>query len=133
MNLYLTGAISHGDPAQVWWNLGALDEAAEDLTKRGHEIENPADLARREPGLSWCEYMKRGVASLLVAEGHAILPSWTRSQGSVIEVLLSRVLGIRQFNAPDMKPVEISLALILHRAVAVFVYGRTAGGMGGGA
>lgn len=106
--LYLAGPMT-GVPDS---NYPAFFEAAERLRCAGFTVLNPADAERLNPtpGIpqSWEWYMRHGLRTLLEADGIALLPGWTESRGTKLEVTVGEALGMR------MWAVEMWLADAVH-------------------
>jgi len=74
------------------FNRSAFNDAEKKLRAAGYEVLNPA---RQPDGLDRREYMRRGVADVLEADGIATLWDWVNSKGAFAEVALAEAVGVK--------------------------------------
>lgn len=72
------------------FNRPAFDAAQRDLEAAGHRVLNPA---RQPLGLTWAEYMRRGLRDVLDVDAVVVLPGWEISRGARLEVEVAERLG----------------------------------------
>lgn len=82
--LYLSGPISHSDPAQVERNKQAFRDAAIALRAHGLTVVSPVELCP-EVGMPWEWYMKRCLAAMMTCDRLVMLPGWRESLGARLE------------------------------------------------
>lgn len=100
MKIYISGPMT-GLPD---FNYPAFHAEAARLRALGYHVENPAE---NPPQSSWAAYMKQACAQMLTCDAIAVLPNWSLSKGSRIEVQLAFQCGVAFFRAADIKwPVD---------------------------
>jgi len=87
--IYLCGPMS-GLPE---YNYPVFHQAAADLAKKGYIVVSPA-RGKPDSTLGWADYLKIGLADVLLAQAVALLPGWECSQGATLEVYVAQALGI---------------------------------------
>jgi len=89
--LYLAGPMT-GHPEN---NYPAFHAAAGRLRRAGFQVVNPAE-ADLEPltGLSWGDWMRKGITQLLTTDGVAILPGAGGSRGAALECKIAHELAM---------------------------------------
>lgn len=101
MKVYLAGPMS-GVPD---FNFPAFMDAAKQLRAEGHEVFNPAeedlrvwgDLETVRKKANYRDCLRLDLNWILDhAEVIALLPGWEASRGANIELLLARVLGLKE-------------------------------------
>jgi len=89
MKLYLCGPMT----GMKDFNRPAFEAAEKALVGHGYEVHSPA----REPdGLTWNEYMKRGITAMLACDALAVLDGGVqRSSGAALEVAIADRVGMK--------------------------------------
>lgn len=94
MRIYLSGPISLGgalDLQGVQARIDVFTREAERLRDLGHEVENPCEV-REQP--SWEAYMRIHLPTVCSVDLVALLPDWSASRGSVLEVFVANQVGV---------------------------------------
>lgn len=87
--VYISGPIS-GMPDG---NVEAFMAAEAMLTKKGWCVINPHTLYHPENS-SWCDFMRRDIAALLIANEVYALQGWRDSRGARLEVQIAKELDM---------------------------------------
>ena len=99
MRLYCAGPMSANSfgieftPRGWDYNYPAFAAMSDQLDAAGYLVESPA-AGDDVPGWGWVDYMRRGIAQLILCDGVATLPGWERSRGARVEIELARGLGL---------------------------------------
>jgi len=72
-------------------NFDAFARAAQALRAAGYDVVNPAVL--NAPDVGWHECLKVDIQALCLCNALALLPGWTRSKGSHLELQIAHRLG----------------------------------------
>lgn len=80
------------------YNRPAFHATAALLALGGFRVLNPA---RQPDGLTWEEYMRRGLEDVQRADALYLLPGWLRSRGARLEVALAARLGLPAWDEED--------------------------------
>lgn len=92
MRLYLAGPMSNL-PA---FNFPAFHAAAKALRKKGHDVQNPAELAEMVgTDRPYGYYIRQGLISLLSCEAIVMLPGWEDSRGAKLEHVVAETIGLK--------------------------------------
>lgn len=99
MRLYISGPMT-GHPE---YNYPAFHAAARRLRGLGHQVENPAEGAVRNPPAcgTWEGYMRNALGQMLTCDAIVRLPGWQKSRGARIEIVLGKILGMAVTDAED--------------------------------
>lgn len=75
-------------------NYPAFNAAAEVLRGEGHRVENPAENERPNNNPTWADWMRLGLAQMLLCDAVLLLPGWQQSPGARIEARTAIDLGL---------------------------------------
>lgn len=78
-------------------NFEAFNEKAKILRALGHVVLNPAENFDGNKDLPRSVYLKHDLQMLLRADYIYFLPGWSGSAGAILEAMVARECGIREF------------------------------------
>jgi hypothetical protein len=87
---------------------------------------NPHDLPHQDHDKTWASYMRECLKALCVCNRIYVLDDWKQSRGAVLEVLVARVLGIPVFEVATMSQVQVKLAGVMIKLLALNRLSRSA-------
>lgn len=122
MRVYIAGPMT-GIPL---FNFPAFDAARDRWKEAGHDVISPADLTRsywREQfgedfdpastrpdiaagGDIYREFLKEDVRAITECDGIALLSGWRKSKGVALELTVARGLGLIEFDAETLEPMQ---------------------------
>lgn len=91
------------------FNFPEFHRVAQRLRDRGHEVFNPAEAHGGETGLPLSRYFELDLPEVCRADAIAVLPDYTSSKGTMIEVGLARHLGKPVYDAILLASEEFSV------------------------
>jgi hypothetical protein len=100
LRIYIAGPMT-GLPE---WNFPAFNQAAADLIAVGHHPLNPASSFGGCPDFPREAYVRENLQMLLRADAVALLPGWSKSAGTMVELQIARELNLSVY------PIEAYLA-----------------------
>jgi hypothetical protein len=89
MKIYISGPIT----GMKNLNSESFSKAEKLLTMPGTHPVNPLNIPSENK--SWQGHMKADIAELINCDYIAMLPGWWHSKGSVVEILIAKILGIK--------------------------------------
>lgn len=118
MKLYLAGPMT----GHQQFNFPAFHEAEAALTRKGHEVFSPARMTELEHGSDFSTRyptgdhvaascngfnLRKAMAWNLMAicnevDALALLPGWSRSKGTAVEIAVAKHLGIPQYPVEEL-------------------------------
>jgi len=112
---YLSGPMS-GLPNN---NSKAFNDAEADLFCAGYRVVNPVkvglaleEIARRHNReISYLDYLVQDLLELMNCSYVVVLPGWEKSMGACIEVILSIHRGLKVYEYPSLRPVDVSISI----------------------
>lgn len=78
-------------------NFNAFNEKATVLRALGHTVLNPAENFEGRKDLPRHVYMRHDIQMLLKSDHIYFLPGWAGSYGSILEALVAKECGIKEF------------------------------------
>lgn len=78
-------------------NFESFNEKATVFRALGHTVLNPAENFEGRQDLSRAVYMRHDLQMLLKADHIYFLPGWAGSYGAILEALVARECGIKEF------------------------------------
>lgn len=89
------------------FNYEAFNQAAEALRAAGYTVHNPAEFFDGDQSLSWHEYMREDIRTLLEETDAVVaLEGWHDSKGANVEITVARALGIPVWDIQNFAIVE---------------------------
>lgn len=92
MIIYLSGPITGVENYEEMFAV-----AEQGLRGAGHVVINPCNAFRGQPGITYEQYMRFHVASMLTADGIYMMPGWEKSRGARFELSLAQMIGLEVF------------------------------------
>lgn len=124
MRVYVAGPMT-GIPHH---NTPAFDVAAARIRAAGHEAVSPPDITRANPqqgirsdgtisSSAYAALVRLDLIALLDCDAMVVLPGWTRSKGSKLELAVALAIGLPVFTVEEFLVAD----LILRRPLNVVV------------
>jgi hypothetical protein len=96
--IYLSGKMSNVKDL----NIDKFKKWKKILQEKGFEVIIPHEIEGNEKELSYDEYMKNDIAELLKCDIVGILDDWYHSPGSIKEIIVSRIVGIKVYTVESI-------------------------------
>jgi hypothetical protein len=109
------------------FNYDLFSLTAKNFRDAGLSVLNPAENFGGDQGLEIAEYMRADIKMLLRASMVFMLPGWQDSEGSRLEYLIAKALGLEinfHADADATEPAEMTAARIVRNGERQAVYGH---------